>query len=82
MVDVTLLEVNLDGSTLTANTPFSGSSNPDEGSATVGGVENESGGGRGTLLAAIVGLVFVLVIAAVAKRKLGGGALPSEDLEP
>lgn len=73
MVELTLLEVHLDDSTVTANTPFGESSNPGGGEDTGSETESAGGGGRSTLLAAVVGLVFLVVVALLVKRKLRGG---------
>lgn len=78
MVDITFLEVHLDSANLTANAPFSGSTDAE--SEGDGGrepeveleVEDGSGGGA-TLLAAVVGLVFLVVVGFLVRRYLRGG---------
>lgn len=71
MVNVTLLEVRLDGSTLTANAPFGGSGDGSKSGEKSSEGESDSGG-RSRLIPVLVGLVFLAVVAFLAKRRLGG----------
>lgn len=76
MAKFTFLEVHLDGAEFTANAPLSNSGGGEEGEADpdieVGEVGDEEPGGKGKWVAALVGLVFLVVVAAAAKKKLGG----------
>jgi hypothetical protein len=82
MAKFTLLEINLDGAQLTANAPFSdGSEHPDalpgdaaKGDATTAEAEEGEAGTKRPWLAALVGLLFLAVLAVLAKKKLGGGS--------
>lgn len=64
MVDITLFELHLDGSEFTANAPGVGTSEgePDD---------SDSGGARLGLVAGLA-LVVLVVVAAVAAKKLAG----------
>lgn len=64
MVDVTLFEVHLDGSSFSANAPFSGSGEQQE--------EREQGGGARRGVGVLVGLVFLVVLAVLLRQRLGG----------
>lgn len=72
MVDITMLELHLDGSTLAANTPFGDSGGEAD--------ETDESGGRSRLLPVVVGLVFLVVVAYLARRRLGGDE--EEEVEP
>ena len=75
MVDITILELHLDDSSLTANAPFS--SGRKQVSASDEPPEEESSGSKGKAIGAVVGLVFLAVVAYVVKSKvLGGGDEP------
>lgn len=75
MVEFTFLEIHLDDSSLTANAPYSHGEKdvvasdepPDE----------DGGSKKGGALAAIIGLVFLAVVAYLAKRKF----LDGEEIE-
>jgi len=71
MAKFTLLELHLDDSTFTANAPFSSDAElPDEGPDD-GEPTGDGDGGR-SWLAALVGLLFLAVLAVLVKKKLGG----------
>lgn len=83
MVDVTLLELNMQGAESTIHLPFSGSvtkSVGDEGEEAEASEDTTSrfsrddsgGGGKGKGIGVLVGLAFLVVIAALAKRRSGG----------
>lgn len=71
MVEFTFLEIHLDDSSLTANAPYShgekdvvaGDEPPDE----------DGGSKKGGALAAIIGLVFLVAVAYLAKKKFLDG---------
>lgn len=70
MVELTFFEVHLDDSQFTANAPFS-----DRGKDVAASDEplaEEGGRGKGSAVAALIGLVFLVAVAFVAKRKFGG----------
>lgn len=69
MAKFTLLELHLDGATV--NAPFSkgGGESDDEGSIEVS--EEAPSGRAGAWKRALVGLLFLAVVAAAAKKKLG-----------
>lgn len=79
MADITLVELNLQGAESTIHLPFSGSVT--KGASEAGDTEGEktdediaesaSSGPPTGKLAVLVGLAFLLVIAALAKRRLG-----------
>ena len=72
MAKFTLLELHLDDSTFTANAPFSTDAElPDDESPIDAVTDAEPDGGR-SWLAALVGLLFLAVLAALVKKKLGG----------
>jgi hypothetical protein len=71
MVKLTFLEVNLEGASLTANAPFSGRDEVPT-SAPEAEPEAESAGGRRGV-AVVVGLLFLLALAALARRRLSDG---------
>lgn len=86
MVDITFLEVHLDDSTLTANAPFSSTGGESEEETEAEAeveveVEEGEGGGSSTLLAAIVGLVFLVVVGFLVRRYLRGGQLDERAAE-
>ena len=71
MVDITILELHLDDSSLTANAPFS--SGRKEVAASDEPPEQESSGSKGKAIGAVVGLVFLAVVSVGVKKKLLGG---------
>ncbi len=79
MVDVTLFEVHLDDSSFTANAPFSSSESDEE--TNERREPDDSGTSKGALVAAVVGLAFLVVGAALVKRRLGSDA-PAEEEAP
>jgi hypothetical protein len=86
-MELTLLKLNVDGSTFTANAPFSGE---DEGTETdetdiavgedVRG-DDEEGRSKAPFVAAVVGLLFLLGAAVVARRYLAEDGLDGADVE-
>lgn len=64
MVELTILELSAEGATVNVNTPFSGDNREFDAS-----LDDEPVDRR--LPAAVVGLVFLFVVAALAKRRLG-----------
>ena len=72
MVEITLLELRVDDATFTANAPFS------RGDDEEGELPEEGSSSKGAVLGALVGLVFLVVVAAAAKRRLGGDEDPIE----
>ncbi|MFQ3320265.1 MAG: hypothetical protein ACI8UR_002253 [Natronomonas sp.] len=68
MAKFTFLEVHLEDSTLTANTPF-GRGEKDV-VASKEPVEPEPSSRKGSATAAIIGLVFLVAVAYLAKRKV------------
>jgi len=64
MVDITLFELHLDGSEFTANAPGVGGSDEDE------TAESDSGGAPLGLFAVLA--LVVLLVAAIAAKKMGG----------
>lgn len=83
MAEFTFLEVHLDGASLTANAPFSGGTGggDEDPDVEVGSVGEEEGGSRKPWLAALVGLLFLVVVAVLAKKKLGGRSDPVPELD-
>jgi hypothetical protein len=78
MVDITLFEVHLDDSSLTANNPFSRGRKSVE--AGDGGLTSKSSSSsKGKLLGALVGLVFLAAVAYLARKKVGGGSDKGEE---
>jgi hypothetical protein len=90
-LDITLLRVNLDGATLTAKAPFSHVEQTDGGdrsdeetslSPNQNTVDDESATVENAPLAAtVIGLVFLLVAAIVAKRYLSEDGADGADVE-
>jgi len=78
MAKFTLLELHLDDSTFTANAPFSNDAElPDDAAE-----DDEAAGGDDDgrpWLAALVGLLFLAVLAVLVKKKLGGDDEPAGD---
>jgi len=64
MVELTMLELNAEGATVNLNTPFSGDDRQFEVT-----IDDEEVDYR--LPAAVIGLVFLFVVAVLAKRRLG-----------
>jgi len=87
MVDLTILEVHLDGAEFTANAPFSDETESTSGGST-GGVfgtedesemeDGESGGGAGPL-SVVFAFVGLIVLTVVLRRVLGGSGEPVLD---
>lgn len=71
MVEFTFFEVHLNDPQLTANAPFSSRSK--DVSASDEPLEEDEGTGKGSAIAALVGLVFLVTVAFLAKRKFTGG---------
>lgn len=72
MVEITLLELHLEESEFTATAPFS----PGEKDVEAGGEPPEpddEGSGAATAVAAVIGLVFLVAVAYLAKRRFLGG---------
>ncbi|MFC7227543.1 hypothetical protein N0B31_09025 [Salinirubellus salinus] len=87
-MELTLLKLNVDGSTFTANAPFSGEDSDadatDETDVTVGEdvrEGDEEGRGKAPFVAAVVGLLFLLGAAVVARRYLAEDGLDGADVE-
>jgi hypothetical protein len=82
MAKFTFLEVHLDGAEFTANAPGSKlDESDDEPDIEVGDVgDEESSAGKGKWVAALVGLLFLVAVAVVAKQKLGGDDEPVPEL--
>ncbi|MFB6173897.1 MAG: hypothetical protein ABEI39_04565 [Halobacteriales archaeon] len=81
MVEITVLEVHLDGSEFTANAPFSrGDDSDDESGVIPFGDDDESvepsDDGGSSLLPAVVVLVGLAVVALAVRRVLGGSGEP------
>lgn len=70
MVNLTVLEIHLEGSDLSANVPY-GRGEKDV-VASDEPPEEESGGRKRTLLALSVGLVFSVLLAYVVRKRLAG----------
>jgi hypothetical protein len=73
MVDITLFEVHLDDSSLTANAPFSRGRKEVEAGDGELPAKSSSSSSKGKLVAALLGLVFLAAVAFVARKKGGGG---------
>lgn len=73
MAKFTFLELHLDGSTFNAPFSKSGGEGDEDGSIEFGEEEEESSR-SGSWKPALVGFLFLALIAAVAKKKLGGSA--------
>lgn len=69
MVNITLFELHVDDASLSATTPFGGSEKEVEAAA---GSPEEDSGGKGGVVAAVVGLVFLVAVAYVARKKFTG----------
>ena len=85
-MEITLLKLNVDGSTFTANAPFSGEDGAEETEFEVGEdtreTDTETGGrGKAPFVAAVVGLVFLLGAAVAARRYLSEDGLDGADVE-
>lgn len=71
MAEYTLLKLQLDDASFTANAPFSGSDEDDtESDGASGTGEDESGSDR-RLLPLVVGFAFLLVLAVIVYRRRG-----------
>ncbi|MEF8776367.1 MAG: hypothetical protein V5A43_07690 [Haloarculaceae archaeon] len=89
MVNITILEVHLDDAIFEANAPFAGEVS--EGgeteeateTAAIGGLESEGDGGASKLAPLVLGLVFLVALAALARklRCRGGDDEPLEEIE-
>jgi hypothetical protein len=80
MAKFTLLEIHLDESTLTANAPYSGRDEAEDGEDDYTAASEGSGGrGKAAGLALVV-LAVLAVVAVVLRRVIGGG--DSEELGP
>ena len=85
-MELTLLKLNVDGSTFTANAPFSGDDETETGETDlevgedVRGTEDE-GRSAAPFVAAVVGLLFLLAGAFVARRYLSEDGLDGADVE-
>ena len=71
MVDITLFELHLDDSSLTANAPFS--SGRKEVAASDEPPEEASSSSKGKLLGALIGVAFLAAVAFVVRKKVGDG---------
>ena len=85
-MEITLLKLNVDGSTITANAPFSGEDGEEETEFEVGEDTRETdaeadGRSKAPFVAAVVGLVFLLGAAFVARRYLSEDGLDGADVE-
>jgi len=78
MVDITLFEIHLDEGTMTANAPFSGSSEPDE--ADSGDTDEDEDGG-GFPVAPLIGLLVLAVLLIGAKKLLGSGDIEAIEVD-
>lgn len=83
MANFTLLKLNLEGATF--NAPGAGTTAgtdapaPDRNLEAPPGDEPSNGPGKGAAVGALVGLGFLVVVALVAKRRLGSGTDELED---
>lgn len=85
-MEITLLKLNVDGSTFTANAPFPGEGEEEETEFEVGEdtreTDAEAGGrSKAPFVAAVVGLVFLLGAAVAARRYLSEDGLDGTDVE-
>ena len=83
MAKFTFLEVHLDGAEFSANTPLgtAGGDADDDPDISVGEVgDEEESSGKGKWVAALVGLVFLVAVAFVAKQKFGSDDDPVPEL--
>jgi hypothetical protein len=70
MVEITMLKLNIEDGSISANLPFSGSNSDDSDDVVTDGGESEnSGGGKGR---ALIGVFLFLVIGAAIVRYLSG----------
>ena len=72
MTEFTLLKLQLDDASFAANAPFSGGDSDDADAGPESDEEDESGG----VLPVLLGLVFLVAVAAVAKKVLDGRSEP------
>lgn len=70
MAEYTLLKLQLDDASFTANAPFSGSDDDTESDGASATGEDESGSDR-RLLPLVVGFAFLLVLAVIVYRRRG-----------
>lgn len=71
MAEYTLLKLQLDDASFTANAPFSGSDGDDTESDEASGAREVGAGGGRRLLPLVVGLAFLFVLAVVVYRRRG-----------
>jgi len=71
MAEFSILKLQLDDASFTANSPFSGSDEADD--ETRSDADEEAEGGR-SVLPLVVGLVFLVVLAVVVKKLRGGSS--------
>lgn len=76
MVDITFLEVHLDDSTLTANAPSSSDKKEIEASTEPPTAESSP---KTTLIAALVGLVFLAAVAFLVRKKFLAGETDEDE---
>lgn len=75
MAEFTLLKLQFDDASLAAKTPFSGSGDAEE--------ETGDDDDSSSILPLVLGLVFLVVVAVVVKKFLGGESeLPTVDDDP
>jgi hypothetical protein len=75
MVDLTVLELHLHDSSITANAPFSGKKDPGELEGESDESDDESGGFP---IVALLGLALVVVAVVAAKKYLSGNEIELE----
>jgi hypothetical protein len=84
-MEITLLKLNLDGSTFTANAPGVEAGESDDSDARLelgeDTREDETGRSKAPFVAAVIGLVFLLAGAFVARRYLAEDGLDGADVE-
>jgi len=87
-MEITLLKLNLDGSSFIANAPFSGEEADESEASTELEVgedrrEDDESNGRGAapFVAAVIGLLFLLGVAVVARRYLTEDGADGADVE-